>query len=339
MRLGAGNRQFPDREATNQFYKQRDETIANVPGVVSQGSVSSLPFTSAVGWGGINVEGFIPQPGQELQVDQRGASPNYFRTMEIPLLKGRFFTEHDLAANAQHVVVIDEKFAQRFWPHEDPIGKHIWDDPKDPNTIVGVVGSVKEYGLDVDGRMAFYRPGFPSNYIVARTSIDPAAAAPGIIRAIHASDPSRPIYDIRTMQDRMADSMARQRFAAIMLGAFAGFALILAAVGVYGVMSYLVTQSRHDIGLRIALGAPRGMILWLVVRQGMELAVAGIAAGIAGAFALTRLMASLLYGVGSRDVPTFSTVPVILALIALAATYVPAYRATQVDPMMVLRDE
>jgi ABC-type antimicrobial peptide transport system permease subunit len=141
------------------------------------------------------------------------------------------------------------------------------------------------------------------------------------------------------MEDRMAGSLARQRFSTIMLGAFSVFALILAAIGVYGVMSYLVTQSRHDIGLRIALGAQRSMILWLVVRQGMELAVAGIIAGIIGAFALTRLMASLLFGVGARDVVTFSTVPLILAAIALVATYVPAWRATQVDPMMVLREE
>jgi putative ABC transport system permease protein len=175
--------------------------------------------------------------------------------------------------------------------------------------------------------------------VVARTSSDPSAAASAIVREIHAFDPSRPVYEIRTMEDRMHDSVARQRFSAIMLGAFSVFALILAAIGVYGVMSYLVTQSRHDIGLRIALGAQRNMILWLVVRQGMELAVAGIIAGIIGAFALTRLMASLLFGVGVRDMVTFSTVPLILAAIALIATYVPAWRATQVDPMMVLREE
>jgi putative ABC transport system permease protein len=254
-------------------------------------------------------------------------------------LKGRFFTVHDLAQNAQHVVVIDEKFAQRFWPHEDPIGKHIWDDPKDPNTIVGVVGIVKEYGLDVDGRMAFYRPGYPSNYIVPRTSTDPSAAASAIVAALHVSDPSRPIYEIRTMQDRMADSLARQRFSTIMLGAFAVFALILASVGVYGVMSYLVTQSRHDIGLRIALGAQRSAILWLVVRQGMELALTGIILGLIGALALTRVMSSLLFGISPRDIATFATVPLILAVIALAAIYVPAWRATEVDPMLVLREE
>jgi len=339
MRLGDGNRTFKDRDAANEFYKQRDESVASVAGVTSQGSVSSLPFTSSVGWGGVSVEGFIPQPGQELQVDQRGASPNYFQTMQIPLVKGRFFTDHDLAKSAQHVVVIDEKFAQRFWPHEDPIGKHIWGDPKDPNTIVGVVGIVKEYGLDVDGRMAFYRPGHPSGYIVARTSTDPSSAASAIVAAIHASDPSRPIYEIRTMQDRMADSLARQRFSTIMLGAFAAFALILAAIGVYGVMSYLVTQSRHDIGLRIALGAQRNAILWLVVRQGMELALTGIVLGLIGSLALTRVMSSLLFGISPRDIATFSTVPLILAAIALLATYIPAWRATEVDPMLVLREE
>jgi ABC-type antimicrobial peptide transport system permease subunit len=205
--------------------------------------------------------------------------------------------------------------------------------------IVGVVGVVKEYGLDVDPRMALYRPGPGGEYLVTRTSIDPAAASQSIVRALQQADPARPIYDVRTMQERMADSMARQRFAAIMLGAFSLFALILAAIGVYGVMSYLVTQSRHDIGLRIALGAQRGMILWLVVRQGMELALAGIAVGIIGALALTRLMSGLLFGISARDAATFSTVPLILAAIALVATYVPAWRATQTDPMMVLREE
>jgi putative ABC transport system permease protein len=285
------------------------------------------------------VEGFTPQPGQALQVDQRTASPDYFHAMEIPLLKGRFFTDDDNKPKAAHVVVIDEKFAQRFWPHEDPIGKHVWNDPKEVYTVVGVVKSVKQYGLDIDPRMVAYYPRVRDEYVVARTSSDPSAAASAIVREIHAYDPSRPIYDIRTMQDRMADSMARQRFSAIMLGAFAVFALVLAAIGVYGVMSYLVTQSRHDIGLRIALGAQRSAILWLVVRQGMELAGTGIVAGIIAALALTRLMASLLFGVSAMDFVTFSAVPALLAAVALAAIYIPAWRATMVDPMMVLREE
>jgi predicted permease len=339
MRLGAGNHHFQDPEAATQFYRQLSEKIAAVPGVTAQGSVSNLPFTSSVGWGGIDVEGFTPQPGQALQVDQRTASPDYFHAMEIALLKGRFFTDDDNKPKAAHVVVIDEKFAQRFWPHADPIGKHVWSDPKEVYTVVGVVKSVKQYGLDVDPRMVAYYPRVRDEYVVARTSTDASAAASAIVREIHAYDPSRPIYDIRTMQDRMADSMARQRFSAIMLGAFAAFALVLAAIGVYGVMSYLVTQSRHDIGLRIALGAQRSAILWLVVRQGMELAGTGIIAGIIAALALTRLMASLLFGVSAIDFVTFSAVPVMLAAVALAAIYIPAWRATTVDPMMVLREE
>jgi predicted permease len=340
MRVGNSGHQFPNRDAAVQYFRQLGDKIAGVPGVQAQGMVSSLPFTSSVGWGSINVEGFTPQPGQELQVDLRNATSGYFHTMEIPLVKGRFFSDHDSDSNAQPVVLIDEKFAQRFWPHEDPIGRHVWFDPKKKSMIVGVVGIVKEYGLDVDGRMVVYnQPGFGGEYLVARTASDPSAVAGAMVREIRAFDPSRPVYDIRTMQDRMSGSMARQRFSAIMLGAFAVFALILASIGVYGVMSYLVTQSRHDIGLMIALGAQRNSILWLVVRQGMELAGIGILVGIVGALALTRVMASLLFGVSAVDFATFSAVPLILAAIALLATYVPAWRATQVDPMMVLREE
>lgn len=337
LRLGDPSQRFTKREEVVQYFRQLLEKVA-VPGVKSQGTVSNLPFTTSVGWGHIDVEGFTPQPGQELQVDLRTASPAYFSTMEIPLVKGRYFSDHDYDAAAQQVVVIDEKFAQRFWPNEDPIGKHLWFDPKKPYTISGVVGTVKQYGLDIDGRMAAYFPA-AGNYIVARTASDPSTVANAIVRSIHSADPSIPVYEIRTMADRMADSLARQRFSTIMLGAFAVFALILASVGVYGVMSYLVTQSRHDIGLRIALGAQRSAILWLVVRQGMELALTGIILGLIGALALTRVMSSLLFGISPRDIATFATVPLILAVIALAATYIPAWRATEVDPMLVLREE
>jgi putative ABC transport system permease protein len=341
MRLGASGRQFPNREAAIEFYRQIGDRIARVPGVKVRGAVTSLPFTSSVGWGSINVEGFTPQPGQELQVDQRAVTPDYFRTMEVPLIKGRYFTDFDAMPNAEPVVIIDDKFAQRFWPNEDPIGKHLWGDPKRPMAIVGVVGTVKQYGLDIDGRIVFYRPSLGLlQYQVARTSSgDPAAAASAIASAIREVDPTIPVYDVRTMTDRMKDSMARQRFSTIMLGAFAVFALLLAAIGVYGVMSYLVTQGTHDIGVRMALGAQRRNIVWMVVRQGMELTGIGIATGLLGAAALTRVMASLLFGVGATDMVTFAAVPVILASIALVASYLPARRATQVDPVVALRDE
>lgn len=207
-------------------------------------------------------------------------------------------------------------------------------------TIVGVVGIVKQYGLDIDGRIVVYRPTaglLP--YQVARTSSDPTAAAAAIVREIHAFDPTIPVYDIRTMQDRMKDSLARQRFSTIMLGAFAVFALILTVIGVYGVLSYLVTQGTHDIGVRMAFGAERSSIVRLVIRHGLELTGAGIAAGLIGAAALSRVMASLLFGIRATDIVTFSAVPLILAASALLASYLPARRATRVDPVVALREE
>ena len=340
MRLGASGRQFPNREAAVEFFRQFGDRIAAVPGVKVRGAVSALPFTSSVGWGSINVEGFTPQPGQELQVDQRAATAEYFRTMEIPLVAGRYFTEFDAAPNAQPVVIVDEAFAKRFWAGQDPIGKHVWSDPKQRLSIVGVVGTVKQYGLDVEGRIVVYRPTAGMlQYQVARTSSDPAAVAPAIIRAIHAVDPTIPVYDVRTMEDRMSASMARQRFSTLMLGAFAAFALLLAAVGVYGVMSYLVTQGSHDIGVRMALGAQRNAIVRMVIRHGLELTLAGIALGLAAAVLLTRVMASLLFGVSAMDAATFSIVPLLLAAVAMIASYLPARRATRVDPVVALREE
>jgi len=273
-------------------------------------------------------------------VDQRAATPDYFRAMEIPVLKGRAFNEFDAQATAQPVAIVDDKFAQRFWPGQDPIGKHVWNDPKRQMTIVGVVGTVKQYGLDIDGRIVVYRPSLGLlSYQVARTAGEPAAAANAIVRAIHDVDPTIPVYDVRTMDDRMSDSLARQRFSTIMLGAFALFALILAVVGVYGVMSHLVTQGTHDIGVCMALGASRGGIVRTVIRRGMELTGAGIVIGLFGAALLTRVMATLLFGVSATDPLTFSLVPVVLIAIALAASYLPARRATLVDPVVALREE
>jgi ABC-type antimicrobial peptide transport system permease subunit len=207
-------------------------------------------------------------------------------------------------------------------------------------TIVGVVGTVKQYGLDVDGRIVFYRPSLGLlGYQVARTATDPAGVANPMVSAIHEVDPTIPVYDIRTMDDRLKDSLARQRFATIMLGSFSVFAMILAIVGVYGVMSHLVTQGTHDIGVRMALGAQRNRIVSMVIRQGMELTAAGVVLGLVGAALMTRVIASLLFGVSATDLATFASVPLTLVVIALVASYVPALRATRVDPVIALRDE
>ena len=339
MRVGPSARQFANREAAMAFYGPLAEALAAVPGVAAHGAVTSLPFTSSVGWGSINVEGWTPQPGQELQVDQRSATVNYFTTMRIPLLKGRYFTGADMPSTAEQVVVIDAKFAQRFWPAGDAVGKHVWFDPARKMTIVGVVGTVKQYGLDVDGRMVVYRPGVWANYQVARTSADPASVGRDMVNKIREIDPTITVWDVQPMPARMSASLARPRFSTLMLGAFAAFALVLAIVGVYGVMSHLVTQGAHDIGVRMALGAERRSILLMVLRQGLELTVAGSVLGVIGAVALTRVMASLLFGVSPTDLATFTAVPVILIGTAMIASYIPALRATRVDPVVALRDE
>jgi predicted permease len=339
MRVGRA-RQFATRDAALEFYRAAGDALASVPGVVSRGAVTALPFTASVGWGGINVEGWTPQPGQELQVDQRGATPDYFKTMRIPLVKGRFFTDADWQTTAQPVAIIDERFAQRFWPAGDAVGKHVWNDPSRRLTIVGVVGAVKQYGLEVDGRLVVYRSGPWGTYQVARTSSpDPASVARDIIRKIQEIDPTMAVFDVQTMPARMSASLARQRFSTLMLGSFAAFALLLAIVGVYGVMSHLVAQGAHDIGVRMALGAERSRILGMVLRQGMELTVAGSVLGLLGAAVLTRVMASLLFGVSTTDVATFAVAPLVLIATAMVASYIPARRATRVDPVVALRDE
>jgi predicted permease len=339
LRLGASARQFPNRDAAVPYFREFSDKLSSVPGVSLRGAVSALPFTSSVGWGSINVEGWTPQPGQELQVDRRAATTDYFRTMGIPLVKGRFFSDIDMPQAAEPVAIVDEKFAQRFWPNGDAVGKHVWNDPNRKLKIVGVVGTVKQYGLDIDGRIVVYQPSPNAGWQVARTSGDATAVAGALVRKIHEIDPTVPVFDVQTMTGRMSGSMARQRFSTIMLGAFAAFALLLAVVGVYGVMSYLVTQGARDIGVRMALGAQQSGIVWMVLRQGMELTGAGVVLGLIGAVALTHVMASLLFGISARDVMTFTSVPVILIASALVASYIPALRATRVDPVVALRDE
>jgi len=322
--------------------------VGSLPGVEAVGATSSLPLSGTGGWSGIEVDGFPRGPNEpEFQSDQRNATPDYFETLRIPLLAGRSFNERD-TADSTRVAVVDEKMARRFWPNGSAVGKRLRLTATAYNVnpwieIVGVVGVVKQYGLGADTRMTVYFPQpqlpQPTMYIVVRTTSDAAVAAPAVVRAIHSLAPQLPVYSVRTMEDRLARSLARQRFAMSMLGAFAGFALILAVVGIYGVVSYLVTQSTHDIGIRMALGALPRDILGLVIAHGMKLAAAGLAAGLLGAFVLTRLMESLLFGVHSSDAATFASVALLLALVALVASYVPAMRAARLNPTAALRED
>jgi len=342
MQFVVSDPKYKDEKVLNGFYHEIESRISRLPGVVAEGAVSALPLTGSVGWGGIHVEGYNPPPGQELQVDMRTASADYFRTMQIPLVSGRYFSGQD-NLDTPRVVIIDQKFAQRFWPNGDAVGKHVWFDPKKPITIVGVVGVVKQYGLDTDGKIATYfamqQGPDRGTFLVARSAGEDAGLASAITREIRAVDPTVVVYGVRSMNDRLHDSLARQRFSSTMLGAFAAFALLLAAVGLYGVMSYLVTQSTRDIGILVALGAKRENILRLVIRQGMQLTLIGVFAGLIGAVALTRVIASLLFGISTTDLATFMAVPALLALVAFAATVIPAWRACGVDPMVALREE
>ncbi|HEX5235761.1 MAG TPA: ABC transporter permease [Silvibacterium sp.] len=344
MDVGAYGPQFRNPETRVRFYQELNERARTLPGVTAAGAVSALPFTSAVGWGGIHIEGYTPLPNApELQVDFRAATPSYFSTMEIPLLRGRSFAQTD-TDKMPPVAVIDQKMANRFWPGGDAIGKHIRRGDNSPwVTIVGVVGVVKEYGLNVGTRMVVYFPHAQVRngtlYFVARTSSDPVATTSAITHLVNTMSPDVPVYDTATMEQRGQDSMARQRFAMTMLGSFAGFAMILATIGIYGVMSFLVTQGTADIAIRVALGARRASILSLVFRQGMGLAVIGIVVGLIGALGLTRMMNSLLFGVKPTDPLTFFSVMALLLLVAASACLLPAGRAMRIDPMTALRTE
>jgi len=344
MDIGAYGPEFKDPATPVQFYQQLAEGIGRLPGVTATGAISALPLTSAVGWGGMHIEGYVPPANEpELQVDVRAATTTYFSTMQIPLIRGRMFAETD-TDKMPPVAIIDQKMADRFWPNGDAIGKRIRRSDDSPwTTIVGVVGVVKEYGLDTDTRMVVYYPHTQIRngtlYVVARTSSDPASTISAIIHVVNTINPGVPVYDVATMEQRVQDSMARQRFAMTMLGGFAGFAMILAAIGIYGVMSFLVTQGTADIAIRVALGARRASILSLVFRQGVGLVLLGIVAGLIGALGFTRLMNSMLFGVKPTDPLTFFSVLALLLFVAVFACLVPAGRAMRIDPMTALRTE
>ncbi|HEX6975542.1 MAG TPA: ABC transporter permease, partial [Vicinamibacterales bacterium] len=304
LELTMSGRKYADGQVVGQTYRQLVERLSSVPGVTAAGAVSSLPLSQMMAWGPITVEGRVAPAGESfINVDQRMVAGDYFRVMEIPLVAGRFFTAQDTRA-VQRVVIVDEHMAQQLWPGEDALGKRIRTGGMDANpnapwmTVVGVVGRIKQDALDTESRMAVYFPHqqVPARAmnIVVRTPSDPAALASAVRREIHAIDPDLPIYNVRTMTARVDESLARRRFAMLLLTVFAALALGLAAVGIYGVIAYLVNQGARELGIRLALGATPGGILLLIVRQGVAVSAAGIGVGVAAAFAMTRFMESLL---------------------------------------------
>ncbi len=338
---------YSNPQAILNTYHQLWDRLEHLPGVTTSGGITSLPLSMAAAWTPVTIEGRTPPHGETfINADARIAGGSYFQAMEIPLRRGRFFNEDDNASNPQ-VIIIDERMAQQFWPAEDPIGKriHLVDMKSSVQwlNIVGVVGRVKHDSIDSDPRIAFYVPQtqYPvrAMTVVLRSRTDPSALTAAVKSDLRTLDPDLPMYSVRTMAQRVDDSLARRRFSMLLLGVFAALALALAAIGIYGVMAYLVTQGTREIGIRIALGATPRYILGLVVRQGMTLALSGVAIGLAGAFLLTRLMQSLLFGVNATDPLTFVGISLLLTLVALLASYIPAHRASQVDPMISLRCE
>ncbi len=281
-----------------------------------------------------------PANGPQPHADNVTTSPDYFTTLRIRLLHGRFYTDEDTQTN-NDVVVVDQALAGRFWPGQSALGKQIGWDSKGPwSTIIGVVGTVRSHTLASESEGTLYFPGyFEGMSLVVRTSGNPAALAGAIRAQVQALAPSQVGYDVETMEERVAESAAQQRFSATLLAVFATLALVLATVGLYSVLAYMVAQRTHEMGVRMALGAKPGDVLRLVIGQGLKVAGMGVAVGIALALGLTRLMASLLYGVSASDPLTFVGVAILLIVVAMLACYVPARRAMKVDPMVALRYE
>jgi predicted permease len=345
--LALNGRRYPNAAAISDLHRQMLERLGRVPGAIDVGSVSALPLSQMFAWGPVTVEGRVPAPGEAfINADIRIVAGRYFEALQIPLVEGRLFTEHDTKAG-QPVILVDSYMAAQLWPGESAVGKRVRSGGAGSTspwlTVVGVVGRVKQYTLDSDSRIAMYFPhaqfSARSMNVVVRTAGDPAAAAPAVRAALREVDPDLPLYRLRTMEARVGESLARRRFAMSLLTVFAALALGLAIVGVYGVMAYLVSQGRREIGIRLALGASPRAILGLVMRRGLTLALAGVALGLLGSAALTRFMEGLLFGIRPRDPLTFLVIPAILGLVTLAAVYAPARRASRTDPLLTLRSE
>ncbi len=275
----------------------------------------------------------------------RWVTPNYFRAMDIPLLKGRDFTERD-DANAPKMLLINERMAKQYWKEENPIGQRInirYGTGTVVREIVGIVGNIKHFGLDQDVQPEMYMPVYEGPeyflYLVARTTSNPLAVVKMIQREVARIDKDQPVANIRTMENTFSESVAPRRFSVFLITVFAGITLVLSSIGIYSVISYSVAQRRNELGIRMALGAQARDILKLVVGQGFKLILLGILIGLAGAFAVTRLLSSLLFNVSTRDPFIFIVISLSLAFVALLASYIPARRATKVDPMMALRYE
>jgi putative ABC transport system permease protein len=347
MKLDLPNSKYHEDSQRIAFFRQLLDRVRALPGVESATGNAFLPFTGLGAATDFYVFGrpVPPASGERPVVDVRVIEPDYFRTMRIPLLRGRFFNERE-ETEESHVVIVSDALARENWPNQDPIGQQIVIDMKDnnvPSTIVGVVGDVKHQGLDTTPIATSYWPHPELTYslmtLAIRTVGDPMHLSVAVQQQVRELDKDQPVSQIRTMDQWMADSTLQARFNTVLLATFAGAALMLAVVGIYGVMAYSVTQRTREFGIRMALGAQISDVLRLVTREGISLALVGVALGLGLSLAMTQLLRSLLFQVNALDPWVFGGVAALLSVVALAACLIPARRATHVDPMVALRYE
>ena len=322
-----------------EFYQRVLENIKAQPGVVAAGATNNLPLTGGGGYTKIYVEGQENAKPKEMMTGVQIATPEYFKAMGVPFLAGRDFTpQEDL------VLIVNDSTAKKLWPGENPLGKRVKFQPNgDWIPVVGVVADMKALGLTAEPRIEMFltlgQDTFRSGFLIVRSNVGTETMVPSLRAAVLAIDPNMAIYNIKTMEKVVSDSIAQPRFNMVLLAIFAGLALILASVGIYGVMSYSVTQRTQELGVRMALGAQRRDIFSLVLKQGIILALIGVAIGLAGAIGLSKALASVLYGVSATDPVTFISVAVIMLAVALVACFFPARKATKVDPLTAMRYE
>jgi putative ABC transport system permease protein len=344
MRVRLPQRRYADGAARAAYCDRSLEALKALPGVVSASAVTAAPMSDDGLIFSIAIEGRQEAPGDHQSAAWFAVSPDYFKTVHVPLLRGRLFGEDD-RNGAPRVAVVNESFAKRIFPDEDPIGRRMTMgiDGNSVRTIVGVVGDVRQDGLDQAAMMQMYEPmaqqSWTSMYFLVRTAIPPSDIAAAARQALHNVDPEQPVTGVLPYVDLVGRTTAQRRFSLLLLGIFAGAALLLTAVGLYGVVSYFVSLRTHEIGVRLALGATRGEILALVVRQGMSLTALGLAAGLVGALLMTRLLAGLLFGISATDPLTFAATAAMVTGVTLCATAFPAWRAARVNPGLALRCE
>jgi predicted permease len=342
--LSLSSSRYPEDRQQAAFFQEALERLQSLPGIQSAGATTGLPLTLEMSGSDFRIEGHPePEAGKEMIINTRSVSPGYFGTLGISLIKGRDFSNRD-KRDAPAAAIINNDLARIYFPGEDPIGKRItFDDGGSWISIVGIIGDVKQLGLDSSAKPEVYFPylqvAAPSMSLVVRTTSNPLSLAAGVKSQIQLIDKDLPIDEAKTMQQLLAESISGRRFNMLLLSVFAVVALVLAIVGIYGVMSYTVTQRTHEIGIRLAVGAQPRDVFRMVIGQGMVLAMIGVAFGLVGAFALTRLMTTMLFGVEPTDPATFVGIAVLLTSVTLVACYIPGRRATKVDPLVALRYE